>query len=134
MASIYKDILVDAPAEDVWAAVRDVGGEAKLAPSFVTASKVEGDVREITFANGRQARERIIDVDDARRRIAYAVIESQMTHHSASMQVVPEGPERCRVIWIADLLPNELATLVGPMMQAGLDGLKAAREREPAAA
>jgi len=36
MASIRKEILIDAPPEDVWAAVRDVGAvHRRLAPGFV---------------------------------------------------------------------------------------------------
>ena len=36
MASIRKEILIDAPTEHVWAAIRDVGAvHERLAPGFV---------------------------------------------------------------------------------------------------
>ena len=42
MASIRKEIPLDARAEDVWAAVRDIGAlHTRLVPGFVTDTKLE---------------------------------------------------------------------------------------------
>lgn len=77
MASIRKEILVEAPAEDVWAAIRDVGApHERLAPGFVVATRLEEGARVVTFGNGLVARELIVDVDDRARRLAWAVVGS----------------------------------------------------------
>src|SRR5438552_12393146 len=114
MASIHKEILVEAPADHVWDAIRDVGAiHKRLARHMVTDTHLEGDSRLVTFVNGDVVRERIVDINDRTRRLAYAAVEWRTTHHNASFQVVPEGRDRCRVVWITDLLPNSLADVVG---------------------
>src|SRR5882672_11744453 len=53
MASIHKDILIDANPNDVWDALRDLGAlHTRLVPGFVTDTKLDGDARIVTFANG----------------------------------------------------------------------------------
>ena len=67
MASIHKDIPIDASPADVWAAVRDFGSpHQRLVPGFVLDSRLDGDARIVTFANGTVARELLVDCDDAR--------------------------------------------------------------------
>ena len=122
MASIRKEISVEASPEHVWEAVRDVGAvHRRLASGFVVDTRLDGDARIVTFANGAVARELLVDLDDKARRLAYSVVESplQLTHHHATIQVLPEGPNQCRVIWIADIWPDEAADRVGPMMEQG---------------
>ena len=120
MASIRKEIPIDARPDDVWAAIRDVGAvHERLAPGFVTDTRMDGDAaRMVTFANGLVVRELIVDVDDAARRLAYAAVGGRSTHHSASFQVLPDG-EATRLVWVADVLPHEVATPIGEMMEQG---------------
>ena len=87
-------------------------------------TKLDGDSRLVTFANGEVVRERIVDIDDRARRLAYAVVEWRTTHHNASFQVMPDGSERCRLVWITDLLPNTLAELVGSFIEQGSTAIK----------
>src|SRR6266511_4350659 len=120
MASIHQEIVVNAPPEQVWDAVRDVGAvHTRLAQQFVVDTRLDGDSRLVSFANGAVVRERIVDIDDRRRRLAYAVVEWRATHHNASIQVFPDGDTRSRIVWTADLLPNDLAELVDGLMQHG---------------
>ena len=110
MASIHKEILIDAPPENVWDAIRDVGAiHRRLAPGFVVDTKLEGDARIVTFGNGMVVRELIVDIDDTARRLVWSVVGGPMTHHNASLQVFADADGRSRVVWIADLLPNDLA-------------------------
>jgi carbon monoxide dehydrogenase subunit G len=126
MASIRKDIAVDAHPDEVWAAVRDFGAVQRLAPGFVRDARLDGDARIVTFANGMVARELLVDCDDARRRLVYAVVSERVTHYSASVQVAADGDTRSRLIWIVDLLPHEMAPYVdGQMDQAALAMQKA---------
>jgi hypothetical protein len=120
MASIHKEMQIAAPVEPVWAAIRDIGAvHTQFAREFVVDTRVEGTSRLVTFANGMVVREQIVDIDERERRLAYSVVDWQLTHHNASFQVFPDGPGRSRLVWIADLLPDELADLVGEFMEQG---------------
>jgi hypothetical protein len=126
MATIRKDVLLTASPDSVWAAFRDVGAVDRLAPGFVTECRLveDGAARIVTFANGMVAREVIVDVDDAERRLAYAVVGGRLTHHNASFEVISEGPDRCRVVWRADLLPTELKPAIAGMMEHGMQAMQ----------
>jgi uncharacterized protein YndB with AHSA1/START domain len=125
MASIRKEIEIDAPAEHVWAAIRDIGAvHTRFAREFVVDTKLDGDSRLVTFANGEVVRERIVDIDDRAQRLAYAVVDWRTTHHNASFQVMPDGNERCRLVWITDLLPDALEELVGGFVEQGCAAIK----------
>ena len=91
----------------------------RLVPGFVTHCEMDGDAaRKLRFANGAEAREVIVSVDDAMRRIAWSAAGGRLTHHNASAQVFDQGDGRCRVVWIADLLPDALAPAIAEMIQA----------------
>jgi uncharacterized protein YndB with AHSA1/START domain len=133
MASIRKEISIGAPAERVWAAFKDVGAvHTRLAPGFVTDCRMDGRDRIVTFANGFVAREVIVDLDDKARRLAYSARSERLAHHNASFQVLDEGPGHCRVVWIADVLPDEAAQVVGSMMEEGAAVMKRTLEARPA--
>jgi hypothetical protein len=132
MASIRKDIALDAHADDVWAAVRDFGAVHRLAPGFVVDAKLDGDARIVTFANGNVARELLVDCDEARRRLVYAIANERVTHYSASVQVMADGEARSRMIWIVDVLPNEIAPYIGGQMDQGVLAMQKALARSPA--
>ena len=129
MASIHKDISIDAAANDVWDAVRDFGAlHKRLVPGFVTDTRLDGDARIVTFANGTVARELLVDSDDARRRLVYAVVSERVKQHSASVQVLADGDNRSRLVWIVDVLPHEIAPYMDAQMdQAALAMQKALR-------
>jgi carbon monoxide dehydrogenase subunit G len=131
MASIRNEIVVQAKADAVWDAVRDVGAvHRRLVPGFVVDTRLEEGARVVTFANGVVARELIVDVDDAARRLAWSVTGSpRMTHHNASMQVVPERDRQSRVVWIADVLPHEVAPYIAGLMEQGLATMKKTLEQ-----
>jgi carbon monoxide dehydrogenase subunit G len=131
MASIRREVRVNASAEKIWAAVRDVGAvHQRLAPGFVVDTKMEEGARVVTFATGMTARELIVDVDDAARRLAWAVVGSpRLTHHNASMQVFAEGQGQSRVVWIADLLPDEVSGHIQGMIEQGLGVMKRTLEK-----
>jgi Polyketide cyclase / dehydrase and lipid transport len=118
MASIHKDIPIDAHPDEVWDAVRDFGAVHKLAPGFVTDSRLEDDARIVTFHNGTVARELFVDCNEARRRLAYAIISERVKHYSASVQIIGDGT-RARMIWIVDVLPNEIAPYIAGQMDQG---------------
>ena len=126
MASVRCDFVVERPPEYVWDAVRDFGAlHRRLVPGFVTAVEVEGTTRIVTFANGTQAREVLVDSDDRARRLVYAVVGGRLTAHSASVQAFAEG-QGTRIVWIADFLPNELQPYIAGQMDEAAEAMKRA--------
>lgn len=131
MASIRKEFHVEAAAEDVWAALRDFGAvHRRLVPGFVVDARVDGEARVVTFFNGAVARELLVGVDDEARRLAWTVVEGRLpfTHHNASAQVFAEGPGRTRFVWIADVMPHDLAGLVEELMEKGAAAIRTTLE------
>jgi carbon monoxide dehydrogenase subunit G len=130
MASIHREIRLAARAEDVWDAVRDVGNiHQRLCPGFVTDCRMEGDAaRIVTFGNGMTVKELIVDLDDKARRLSWSAVGGRLSHHNASMQIFTDG-EGCRAVWIADLLPNELADAIAGMIDQGLAAMKKTLDR-----
>ena len=120
MASIHKDIPINAGCSEVWAAVRDFGALPRLAPGFVVDAKLEDGARIVTFANGNVAREVLVDCDEARRRLVYAIVNERVTHYSASVQVFDAGPGRSQVSWTVDVLPNDIAPYISGQMDLGV--------------
>ena len=131
MASIRKEIVIDTPPEKAWDAIRDVGAlHERLVPGFVVDTRLEEGARVVTFGNGVVARELIVDLDDTARRLVWAVVESpRLTHHNASVQVFPEADRRSRVVWIADVLPSEIAGYMAGLLDQGLAVMKKTLER-----
>ncbi|MFE4500996.1 SRPBCC family protein [Rhodococcus sp. NPDC056743] len=132
MASVQKEIIIDADPAEVWAVISDfTDGPVRMAPGFVTDSRLdEPDVRIATFADGTIARERLIALDDQSRRLAYSVIGDTMapTHDNASMQVFAHSDGRSRFVWIHDVQPDELAIAMGAAMDYGLNIFKQTME------
>jgi carbon monoxide dehydrogenase subunit G len=129
MASIRKEILVEASPEHVWAAVRDVGAlHKRLVPGFVVDTRLDADARIVTFANGMVVRELIVDLDDEARRLAWSARGGRLSHHNASVQVFAEGVGRSRLVWTADLLPNELAGDIRVMIEQAAAVMKSTLE------
>ena len=134
MASIRNEFTIDAAPDFVWDAVRDIGAlHTRLVPGFVVDTKLEGDrpiARLVTFGNGTVARELIVDLDDARRRLAWAIVGGpRLIFYSASFQVFAEGAKRTRCVWSADLLPNEMAAPVKAMILDSCATMKKTMEK-----
>lgn len=125
MATIIKEILIDARPEDAWDAVRDFGAlHKRLVKGFVTDCRLDGDTRIVTFGNGMVVREPLVGIDEKARRLAYTAVGGRTTHYNASAQVFAEGKDRTRFVWIIDLLPNELAGPIGAMTEQGANAIK----------
>jgi hypothetical protein len=130
LASVVRDIVIDAPADYCWDAVRAFDAlHVRLAPGFVTALTMAGDrQRRITFFTGAIATETLVGIDDKIMRLAYKVDDGPMraTHYNASVQVIPHGAGQCRFVWVVDILPDELAGRTAEAMDAGLRAISAA--------
>ncbi len=124
MASIRKVIPIAAPAAEVWDAIADFHRvHERVAPGFLTGLVAEDGARTVTFSNGSVARELLVSCDAEARRLAYTIPSAQMSAHMASVEVFEDEADRSRIVWITDVLPNEMAdyidgqmTLAAPIM------------------
>ena len=135
MASIRKEIRIEVPVDRAWDALRDVGAlHTRLVPGFVVDTQLEGTTRTVTFGNGMVAREEIVSVDPAQRRVAWAVVGQQFYHYNGAAWVEPDPKGGSRFVWIADLLPNDFAKQVEQMMDSGIAVVKKTLEAAAKAA
>ena len=129
MATLHKEIHIEARPEAIWDAARDVGAlHTRLVPGFVVDTQLEGNARIVTFGNGMVVRELIISVDDQRRRLAWTAIGGRTTHYNAVLEVLADR-SGTRVVWTTDLLPDEMAEPVAAMQENGLAAMKETLER-----
>jgi uncharacterized protein YndB with AHSA1/START domain len=128
MATIRVERLINAPADEVWDALRDWGAiHQRLVPGFVTDARLDGEDRIVTFFNGAEMREALIACEEEERRLVWSIVDGPYSHHNGAAQVFVEG-EGTRFVWTADLLPNEAAGPTGEMMEQGIEVLKKTQE------
>ena len=131
MASITREIVVKVSPGRAWSAVKDVGAvHERLVPGLVTQVKLEAGSRHVVFANGLAIDELIVTIDDSSRRLVYAA-QNRARHHQASMQVVADGEQQCRFVWITDVLPDEAVDRFASMMDQALPIIKDTLETYP---
>lgn len=131
MATIRKEMKLNAPLDKVWSALADFQHvHTRLAPGFVGDSKPEGEnVRSIKFANGSTVKETLVTLDQERHRLVYVVTSERIAHHNASAEITEDGADRCRFIWTTDILPDDLAPYIDSQMTEGAKAMKSALER-----
>ena len=125
MPSIYREAIIAVPPEAAWTALRDVGRARALFAPVLADSRLDGDVRTVRFANGMEVRERILDVDEKHRRVAYAALDaSGLEYHHASMQIDLAGPGQCAFVWITDFLPASAGAMLTQLIEQGTQALQ----------
>lgn len=130
MASIHVERVIEAPADQVWDAIRDVGAlHTRLVPGAIVNTVLDADARLVTLASGTVLRELIVDLDEARRRFVYSIRHEKLDHHNGSNQVFDEGPGRCRFVWIVDVLPDAAADTIRETMNGSADIMKTTLEQ-----
>jgi carbon monoxide dehydrogenase subunit G len=134
MAAIRKVISTTAQPDDVWDALRDVGAlHTRLVPGFVTDTRLEPGARIVTFGNGMVVRETIVAIDESERRVVWSAAGGPLTHHNGAAQVIADAEGQTKVVWTADLLPDEAAGPVAAMMEEGMAVMKRTLDRLGAA-
>jgi carbon monoxide dehydrogenase subunit G len=126
MATVRRVFAIAAGPGEVWSALRDFGAvHERLAAGFVVDSRPEGDDRVVTFAGGAVARERLVTIDDERRRLVYCMVESPLgsAHYNGSAEVLADGAGT-RFVWVIDVLPHRLAEPIGALMDRGVAAIK----------
>ncbi len=142
MVKVYSSNVIDAPAERVWAVIRDFNALPAWHPA-IAESRIEhnhppdkvGCVRNFSLKDGGQIRERLLALSDFDLTCVYSILESPMgvENYTATLALTPvtEG-NRTFAEWSAefDCAPGreqELTELVGDGVFRG--GLRALKER-----
>jgi carbon monoxide dehydrogenase subunit G len=125
MASIRRQIVIDADPEAVWDALRDWAAlHNRLAAGFVTDCQRDGTARIVTFAAGAVLREEILDCDEESRRLSWSIVDGPYTHHNGAAEVLADDDGRARLEWTSDLRPDALAEATARAMESGLAAIK----------
>jgi hypothetical protein len=64
-------------------------------------------------------RERIVSIDDNLRRLVWTANEA-FEHHNGAAQVWPHEAGGSKIVWTADILPDESAAQIEPLMEQGM--------------
>ena len=112
MTKVFTSSVIDAPADEVWARIRDFNGLPSWNP-VVVESHIEGDapsdavgcVRNFTLEDGGQLREQLLELSDHRRSCTYSILESPMPveGYVATLRCLPiTDGARTYVEWTAE--------------------------------
>jgi len=141
MPRAYASTVLNAPAEQVWAAVRDFNGLPDWHPAIVDSVIEEGRsgdqvgaVRSFHLTDGAHIRERLLSHSDAERCYSYnfETTPFAVTNYHATLRVTPvTDGDRAFVEWWTtfDCEPGKteewVQTFAGGVFQGGFDALKA---------
>jgi hypothetical protein len=140
MIKVYVSSVIEAPADAVWAQIRDFNGLPKWTP-FVVDSRIEGGmapdtvgcVRNFRLRDGGVIREQLLTLSDYDFQCTYSILESPMgvDNYVCTLKLTPvTDGGRTFAEWSAefDCAPEregELAQHIGQsVFQAGFDSLK----------
>jgi hypothetical protein len=124
MASVQREIVVEASPEACWDAIRDIGAlHTRLVPGFVVDCRLEPGGRVVTFGNGVTIREPIVAIDEAACRLVWSAEGSRTTHYNAAVQVTAHDGG-AKIAWTADLLPDSLRDEIAGAMDIGMAVMK----------
>ncbi|MGQ0577904.1 MAG: SRPBCC family protein [Betaproteobacteria bacterium] len=98
MANVYRSAVIDAPADKVWALVRDFNGLPKWHPA-IARSEIEGGppgdrvgcVRRFTLKDGGGSlREKLLTLSDSGRTLTYNILSTRSPW--ATRHLAPGSP------------------------------------------
>jgi len=111
MASLRHERRVGAPADAVWAVVRDPASIVDWFPGIV-AAEVDGTRRRITTATGLTLDEEIVANDDEQRRFAYRASSPFVHNHLGTIDVIDLGGGESLCVYSTTCEPDTLALLI----------------------
>lgn len=122
MGTVRRHTFIDASADDVWALV---GDPARLHEWFpIVGCEVKGDKRWIDLAGGLRFEEDIVTLDHDLRRFQYSIVNNPIVkRHLGTVDVIPDGHDRCVVVYSTDLDPEVMALIIAGGAGAALDKL-----------
>ena len=123
MGTVRRHAFVECNADKVWSFV---GAPERLHEWFpITESRVEGNKRWITLAAGIVFEEDIVTLDHDLRRFQYKIVNNSLIKfHLGTVDVIPDGDDRCLVIYSTDMDPEVLALPIAGAASLGLEKVK----------
>lgn len=140
MIRVYVSSVIEAPADAVWAVIRDFNGLPQWTP-FVADSRIEGNrpsdqigcIRHFRLKDGGQIREQLLTLSDYDYQCSYAILDSPMgvSQYVATLKLTPvTDGDLTFAEWWAEFEPppgreQALASQIGQgVFQAAFDALK----------
>ena len=123
MGTVRRHTFVDCNADKVWSFV---GAPERLHEWFpITECRVEGNKRWITLAAGIVFEEDIITLEQDLRRFQYKIVNNSLIKfHLGTVDVIPDGDNRCLVMYSTDMDPEVLALPIAGAASLGLEKIK----------
>jgi carbon monoxide dehydrogenase subunit G len=123
VSSIVRTVPVTVPVDEAWHRLADVESINQLL-TFLGQVSVDGDRRRCALGEGTLD-EVILSVDEDNRRVAYTIVSAPLPfdHHSAAMQLQPDGAGGTVLSWTTDFLPAALAPQVEALVDQGVQSL-----------
>ena len=123
MGTVRRHAFVDCNADQVWSFV---GAPERLHEWFpITECRVEGNKRWITLAAGIVFEEDIITLDQDLRRFQYKIVNNSLIKfHLGTVDVIPDGDNRCLMMYSTDMDPEVLALPIAGAASLGLEKVK----------
>ena len=123
MGTVRRHAFVDCNADKVWSFV---GAPERLHEWFpITECRVKGNKRWITLAAGIVFEEDIITLDQDLRRFQYKIVNNSLIKfHLGTVDVIPDGDNRCLVMYSTDMDPEVLALPIAGAASLGLEKVK----------
>jgi hypothetical protein len=140
MVKVYCSSVIEAPADRVWATIRDFNGLPKWHP-LIRDSRIEnnapadrvGCIRNFNLKDGGNIREQLLTLSDFDFSCTYSILESPMgvQNYVATLKLTPiTDGNRSFIEWTAEFdcppeRESQLADQIGNgVFQAGFDALK----------
>jgi uncharacterized protein YndB with AHSA1/START domain len=124
MASLRSTARIARPADEVWKVVADAAGISAWFPGIEHATAADG-TRSCTLAGGHELHEDVVNVDGELRRFQYRITGGMpVDHHLGTVDVLEDG-QNSLVVYSTEITPDELADMIGPSIEGGVQGLKA---------
>ena len=79
IVALSKTVEVPASPEEVWACVSDFAGYASWQPHIESVEMQSNGERKVTFTRGDSVFDRIAELDEAGKRLAYELVPGQAT-------------------------------------------------------
>jgi hypothetical protein len=123
VGTVRRHVFIARSADDVWALVGDPGRLHDWFPS--TATEVQGSKRWVSLASGLRFEEDIVTLDHDLRRFQYRIVNNAIVQsHLGTVDVIPDGPDRCVVVYSTDADPEVMALMIAGAAGEGLETLK----------
>jgi hypothetical protein len=117
MGTVRRFSFIECDADTVWAFV---GAPERLHEWFpITSCRVEGNKRWIELAAGITFEEDIVTLD-----------HPLITFHLGTVDVIPDGPNRCLLMYSTDMEPEVLALPIGGAAGVGIAKVKEMFDRK----